>query len=51
MVALLIAGGLDNDEFLGLRSVPPILTAGGVGVPLGFAADGGEYRARLVTRG
>jgi hypothetical protein len=49
MTALLLFG-LDNDEFLGVKRIPAISAAGGIGVPLEFSADGGTYKARIVKR-
>lgn len=50
VTALVLGGGLDNDEFLGAKSIPQIFTDGGTGTLLIFEGDGGKYRARFVRR-
>jgi hypothetical protein len=50
LAALVWGGAIDNDEFLGVRRILPILKDGGKGTLVIFEGDGGKYRVRFVKR-
>ncbi len=49
-LALLLGGGVENDEVLGAQAIAPIFKTGGIGQLLEYQGDGGYYRARAVLR-